>query len=61
MFLKKVIMKHKDVVSDGDLVRDYINGKELAIELLIKRHQQLRIRSATVPFTHFATEQTWSK
>jgi len=33
-------MKHKDVVSDGDLVRDYINGKELAIELLIKRHQQ---------------------
>ena len=33
-------MKHKDVVNDGDLVRDYINGKELAIELLIKRHQQ---------------------
>ncbi|PKH52523.1 RNA polymerase subunit sigma-24 [Tenacibaculum sp. Bg11-29] len=33
-------MKHKDVVTDGDLVRDYINGKELAIELLIKRHQQ---------------------
>lgn len=37
---KKVIMKHKDVVNDSDLVRDYINGKELAIELLIKRHQQ---------------------
>nr|WP_275316774.1 sigma-70 family RNA polymerase sigma factor [Tenacibaculum bernardetii] len=31
---------HKDVVSDSALVRDYINGKELAIELLIKRHQQ---------------------
>ena len=40
MFLKKVIMMHKDVVSDSALVRDYINGKELAIELLIKRHQQ---------------------
>ncbi len=40
MFLKKVIMKHKDVVSDSALVRDYINGKELAIEVLIKRHQQ---------------------
>ncbi|WP_420833289.1 RNA polymerase sigma factor [Tenacibaculum bernardetii] len=38
--LKKVIMMHKDVVSDSALVRDYINGKELAIELLIKRHQQ---------------------
>ncbi|WP_376740996.1 MULTISPECIES: RNA polymerase sigma factor [Tenacibaculum] len=33
-------MMHKDVVSDSALVRDYINGKELAIELLIKRHQQ---------------------
>ncbi|WNW02779.1 sigma-70 family RNA polymerase sigma factor [Tenacibaculum sp. HL-MS23] len=33
-------MIHKDVVSDSALVRDYINGKELAIELLIKRHQQ---------------------
>ncbi|QXP74810.1 sigma-70 family RNA polymerase sigma factor [Tenacibaculum sp. AHE15PA] len=31
---------HKDVVSDSALVRDYINGKELAIELLIKRHQK---------------------
>ncbi len=30
----------KDVVSDSVLVKDYINGKELAIELLIKRHQQ---------------------
>ncbi len=33
-------MMHRDVVSDSALVRDYINGKELAIELLIKRHQQ---------------------
>ncbi|WP_370624079.1 RNA polymerase sigma factor [Tenacibaculum sp. AHE15PA] len=33
-------MMHKDVVSDSALVRDYINGKELAIELLIKRHQK---------------------
>ena len=31
---------HKDVVSDSALVKDYINGRELAIELLIKRHQQ---------------------
>ena len=31
---------HKDVVSDSTLVKDYLNGKELAIELLIKRHQQ---------------------
>ncbi len=33
-------MVYKDIVSDSDLVKDYINGKELAIELLIKRHQQ---------------------
>ncbi|CAM1352977.1 RNA polymerase sigma factor [Tenacibaculum insulae] len=33
-------MIHKDVVSDSALVKDYINGRELAIELLIKRHQQ---------------------
>ena len=33
-------MMHKDVVSDSALVKDYINGRELAIELLIKRHQQ---------------------
>ncbi|CAM1362315.1 RNA polymerase sigma factor [Tenacibaculum soleae] len=31
---------HKDVVSDSTLVKDYIGGRELAIELLIKRHQQ---------------------
>ncbi len=31
---------HKDVISDSALVKDYLNGKELAIELLIKRHQQ---------------------
>lgn len=31
---------HKDVVSDSALVKDYINGRELAIELLIKRHQK---------------------
>ncbi|WP_299161849.1 sigma-70 family RNA polymerase sigma factor [uncultured Tenacibaculum sp.] len=31
---------HKNDVSDSVLVKDYINGKELAIELLIKRHQQ---------------------
>lgn len=31
---------HKDVVNDSALVKDYLNGKELAIELLIKRHQQ---------------------
>lgn len=31
---------HKDVVSDSSLVKDYIGGRELAIELLIKRHQQ---------------------
>ncbi|MBA6155438.1 sigma-70 family RNA polymerase sigma factor [Tenacibaculum sp. S7007] len=31
---------HKDVISDSVLVKDYLNGKELAIELLIKRHQQ---------------------
>ena len=29
-------MMHKDVVSDSVLVRDYINGKELAIELLMR-------------------------
>ncbi|MCD8405764.1 sigma-70 family RNA polymerase sigma factor [Tenacibaculum dicentrarchi] len=33
-------MVYKYIVSDSDLVKDYINGKELAIELLIKRHQQ---------------------
>ncbi|MCD8427532.1 RNA polymerase sigma factor [Tenacibaculum finnmarkense] len=33
-------MVYKDIVSDSVLVKDYINGKELAIELLIKRHQQ---------------------
>ncbi|MEX6626171.1 sigma-70 family RNA polymerase sigma factor [Tenacibaculum pacificus] len=33
-------MVHKDIVSDSVLVKDYINGKELAIELLIKRHKQ---------------------
>mgnify|MGYP000669293436 CR=1 FL=1 len=33
-------MIHKNVISDSALVSDYINGKELAIELLIKRHQQ---------------------
>ncbi len=33
-------MMHKDVISDSALVKDYLNGKELAIELLIKRHQQ---------------------
>ncbi|WP_175578701.1 sigma-70 family RNA polymerase sigma factor [Tenacibaculum aiptasiae] len=31
---------HKNDVSDSVLVKNYINGKELAIELLIKRHQQ---------------------
>ena len=31
---------YKDVVNDSALVKDYLNGKELAIELLIKRHQQ---------------------
>lgn len=30
----------KDVVKDSTLVRDYINGKEVALEILIKRHQQ---------------------
>ncbi len=46
--LKKVIMVHeniaksivKDVVSDSILVKDYLNGKESAIAVLIKRHQQ---------------------
>ena len=33
-------MMHKNDVSDSVLVKNYINGKELAIELLIKRHQQ---------------------
>ena len=33
-------MKHKNVLSDSALVKDYIGGRELAIELLIKRHQQ---------------------
>ena len=30
----------KDVISDSVLVRDYIQGKEHAIEILIKRYQQ---------------------
>lgn len=30
----------RNVVNDSLLVRDYINGKEAAIEVLIKRHQQ---------------------
>ena len=33
-------MKHKNVQSDSTLVKDYIGGRELAIELLIKRHQK---------------------
>ncbi|CAM1335065.1 RNA polymerase sigma factor [Tenacibaculum aestuariivivum] len=33
-------MVHENIVSDSALVKEYINGKELAIELLIKRHQQ---------------------
>ncbi|CAL2104518.1 Sigma-70 family RNA polymerase sigma factor [Tenacibaculum sp. 190130A14a] len=32
-------MTHRDFVSDSALVKDYINGKEIAIEILIKRHQ----------------------
>lgn len=30
----------KDEVKDSTLVSDYINGKEVALEFLIKRHQQ---------------------
>ncbi|MDE0536073.1 RNA polymerase sigma factor [Tenacibaculum sp. L6] len=30
----------KDIIDDSVLVKNYINGNELAIELLIKRHQQ---------------------
>ena len=30
---------YKDQVNDSALVKDYINGKEVAIEILIKRHQ----------------------
>ncbi|WP_428742883.1 RNA polymerase sigma factor [Tenacibaculum sp.] len=30
----------QNIVDDSVLVKDYINGKEQAIELLIKRHQQ---------------------
>lgn len=33
-------MVHKDIVTDSVLVKNYINGQELAIELLIKRHKQ---------------------
>lgn len=32
-------MAQKDFVSDSALVKDYINGREIAIEILIKRHQ----------------------
>lgn len=30
----------KDVIQDSTLVKEYINGKESALEILIKRHQQ---------------------
>ncbi len=30
----------RDIVDDGILVKDYINGSEYALELLIKKHQQ---------------------
>lgn len=38
LFRKVIIMRN--IVDDSALVKDYINGNELAIELLIKRHQQ---------------------
>ncbi|MDY0781482.1 RNA polymerase sigma factor [Tenacibaculum sp. IB213877] len=31
---------YKNVAQDSILVRDYVNGRELALEYLIKRHQQ---------------------
>ncbi|MFD0992056.1 RNA polymerase sigma factor [Tenacibaculum geojense] len=31
---------HKNVAPDSLLVRDYVNGNELALEFLIKKHQQ---------------------
>ncbi len=31
---------HRRVYDDSVLVKDYINGKEFALELLVKRHQQ---------------------
>jgi RNA polymerase sigma-70 factor (ECF subfamily) len=33
-------MKCKDLISDSVLVKEYIQGKETSLEILIKRHQQ---------------------
>ncbi len=31
---------NRDIIADSTLVKNYINGNEIAIEMLIKRHQQ---------------------
>lgn len=40
LFFLKVVMMQKKTISDSTLVRDYIRGNEVALSLLIKRHQQ---------------------